>query len=165
MPVHTKWFFHWRKGVVSSGACSTVTKGQIISKCFLVSSISSKKRTKEFDFTTMIPQVDLFSFVFWRKSKTPKNHFEIIWPLPVPYHHSNSKKAIPNSENKKSPGKTRTAQWWRRGGLRRPQPATALAAVYNIKARILLLFSMLSCAEKEAWILRQGTKTTSSPWE
>ena len=64
--------------------------------------------------------------------------------------HSNSKQAIPNSENKKSSGKTRTAQWWRRGGLRRPQPAKALAAVYNIKARILLLFSMLSCAEKEA---------------
>ena len=53
-------------------------KGQIISKWFLVSSISSKKRMKELDFTTMIPQVDLFSFVFWRKSKTPKNHFEII---------------------------------------------------------------------------------------
>ena len=33
------------------------------------------------------------------------------------------------------------------GGLSR---STALAAVYNIKARILLLFSMLSCAEKEA---------------
>ena len=46
-----------------------------------MSSISSKKRTKEFDFTTMIPQVDLFSFIFWRKSKTPKNHFEINYPL------------------------------------------------------------------------------------
>ena len=57
------------------------TSDQLISKGFLMSSISSKKRTKEFDFTTMIPQVDLFSFVFWRKSKTPKNHFEIIWPL------------------------------------------------------------------------------------
>ena len=54
------------------------SKGQIISKGFLMSSISSKKRTKAFDFTTMIPQVDLFSFVFWRKPKTPKNHFEII---------------------------------------------------------------------------------------
>ena len=39
-------------------------KGQIISKWFLVSSISSKKRTKEFDFTSMIPPVDLFSFFF-----------------------------------------------------------------------------------------------------
>jgi hypothetical protein len=53
------------------------TKGQLISKWFLGSSISSKKRTNEFNFTTMIPQVDLFSFVFWRKLTTPKNHFEI----------------------------------------------------------------------------------------
>ena len=29
----------------------------------------------------MKPQFDLFSFVFWRKLKTPKRHFEIIWPL------------------------------------------------------------------------------------
>ena len=35
----------------------------------------------EFDFTTMIPQVDLFSFVFWKKLKTSKRHFEINWPL------------------------------------------------------------------------------------
>ena len=49
-------------------------KGQIILKWFFVSSISSKKRTKEFDFTTMIPQVDLFSFVFWKKLTTPKKH-------------------------------------------------------------------------------------------
>ena len=56
-------------------------KGQIISKWFLVSLISYNKWTKEFNFTTMIPQVDLFLFVFWRKSKSPKNHFEIIWPL------------------------------------------------------------------------------------
>ena len=26
-------------------------------------------------------QVDLFSFVFWRKLKTAKRHFEINWPL------------------------------------------------------------------------------------
>ena len=30
---------------------------------------------------TMIPQVDLFSFVFWEKLKTPKRHFEINRPL------------------------------------------------------------------------------------
>ena len=53
-------------------------KGQLISKGVLMSTISSKKRMKEFDFTIMIPQIDLFSFVFWRKSKTPKKHFEII---------------------------------------------------------------------------------------
>ena len=39
-------------------------KGQIISKWFFVSLISSKNRTKEFDFTTIIPQVDLFLSVF-----------------------------------------------------------------------------------------------------
>ena len=55
--------------------------GQIISKGLFDVFDFLKKRTKEFDFTTMIPQVDLFSFVFWRKSKTSKNHFEIILPL------------------------------------------------------------------------------------
>jgi hypothetical protein len=34
-----------------------------------------------FDFTAMIPQVNLFSFVFWEKLKTQKRHFEINWPL------------------------------------------------------------------------------------
>ena len=51
-------------------------------------SISSKKRMKEFDFTTLIPQNDLFSFIFWRKLETPKNHFEIIWPLESAIYHS-----------------------------------------------------------------------------
>ena len=27
--------------------------------------------------------VDLFSFVFWKKVKTPKSHFEIKWPLDI----------------------------------------------------------------------------------
>ena len=40
------------------------SKGQLISKGVLMSLLSSKKRTKEFNFTTMIPQIDLFSFVF-----------------------------------------------------------------------------------------------------
>ena len=31
---------------------------------------------KKFDFTTMVPQVELFSFVFWGELKTPKRHFE-----------------------------------------------------------------------------------------
>ena len=29
------------------------------------------------------PQVDLFSFIFWRKLKTLKRHFQINWPLTV----------------------------------------------------------------------------------
>ena len=57
-------------------------KGQTKSKWFFRAKVSSKKWIKEFYFTTMEPQVDLFSFVFWRKLKTPKRLFEINWPLP-----------------------------------------------------------------------------------
>ena len=52
-----------------------------ISKLLFGITNSPKKRTKYFDFTTMIPQVDFFSLVFWEKLKTPKRHFEIKWPL------------------------------------------------------------------------------------
>ena len=38
----------------------------------------------EFDFNTMKPQVALFCFIFWKKLKSPKRHFEINWPLPFP---------------------------------------------------------------------------------
>ena len=54
-----------------------VTKGQTTWKWFFQADVSSKKRTNEFNFTTMKPQVDLFSFVCWRKLR----HFEFIWPL------------------------------------------------------------------------------------
>ena len=54
------------------------TKGQTKSKWFFQTDVSSKKLTK-FDFTTMIPQVDLFLYVFWKKLETPKRHFD--WPL------------------------------------------------------------------------------------
>ena len=50
-----------------------LTKGQLVWKWFLGSLIFSKRRMNEFDFTT--------SFVFWRKLTTPKNHFQINWPL------------------------------------------------------------------------------------
>ena len=56
-------------------------KGQTKSKWFFQADVSSKKRTNKLYFTTMKPQVDLFPFVFWRKLKTPKRHFEISWPL------------------------------------------------------------------------------------
>ena len=52
-------------------------KGQIISKANYGILNSSKKQTNKFDFTAMIPEVDLFSFVFWRKLKTPKRYFEL----------------------------------------------------------------------------------------
>ena len=72
--------------------CSAhICKGQKKSKWFFQVDVSSLKRTNEFYFTTMKPQVDLFSFVFWRKLKSPKRHFEIIWPLVLP----NWFKAIP----------------------------------------------------------------------
>ena len=44
---------------------TAMPKGQLISKCLLVIFNSPKKRTKKFDFTTMVPQVELFLFVFW----------------------------------------------------------------------------------------------------
>ena len=42
-----------------------VDKGQLISKCHFGIFNSPKKRTKKFDFTTIVPHVELFSFVFW----------------------------------------------------------------------------------------------------
>ena len=51
------------------------SKGQLISKGVLISSIFSKKRMKEFDFTTMIPQIDLFSFVFLEEIEDTKKPF------------------------------------------------------------------------------------------
>ena len=39
------------------------------------------QKSKTFDFTTMVPQVELFSFVFWENWRHLKRHFEINWPL------------------------------------------------------------------------------------
>ena len=47
----------------------------------MVSTILPKNERKKFDFTTLVPQVDLFSFVFLEEWKTPKKHFEFNWPL------------------------------------------------------------------------------------
>ena len=58
-----------------------VSNGEKKSKWFFQVDVSSKKWTNEFYLTTMKPQVDLFLFVYWRKLKTPKRHFEIIWPV------------------------------------------------------------------------------------
>ena len=38
--------------------------------------ILQKKQTNEFDFTTMIPQVDLFSFVFLEEIEETKKTFQ-----------------------------------------------------------------------------------------
>ena len=48
-----------------------------VEKIFFKATFLPKKRTNKFNFTTMIPQVDLFSFGFWKKLKTPKRYFEI----------------------------------------------------------------------------------------
>ena len=46
-------------------------KGQLISKCLFGSIF---KRTKKFDFTTKVPQVELFfSFVFWENWRHQKD--------------------------------------------------------------------------------------------
>ena len=60
---------------------SIYIKGQTNSKWFFQAKVSSKTRTNEFNFTTIKVQFDLFSFILWKKLKTPKRHFEINWPL------------------------------------------------------------------------------------
>ena len=52
-----------------------LTKGQLISKELFGILNSSTKRTKQFDLTTMIPQVDLFSFVFLEEFEDIKKTF------------------------------------------------------------------------------------------
>ena len=54
-----------------------ISKGQLISKGLFSNLNSPKKQTNKFDFTSTIPQVNLFSFIFWKKLKTPKRHFKI----------------------------------------------------------------------------------------
>ena len=60
---------------------SSGTKCETKSKWFFQDEVSSKNRTNKFTFTTIIPQVDLFSSVFRKKLKTPKRHFDFDWPL------------------------------------------------------------------------------------
>ena len=43
----------------------SAVKGQSISKCLFCIFNSHKKQTRKFDFTTMVPRVELFSFNFW----------------------------------------------------------------------------------------------------
>ena len=57
------------------------SKGQLISKGLCGILYCPKKRTKKFDFTTMIPQVDLFLFIFWKKLKTKKKDISKLTDL------------------------------------------------------------------------------------
>ena len=50
-------------------------KDQTKSKLFFQANVSSKNRLNEFNFTTMIPQVDLFSFIFLEEIEDTKNTF------------------------------------------------------------------------------------------
>ena len=67
----TTLFLQWVKNydfylsrVVVHGLVSE-SKGQLISKCLFGIFNSPKRQTKKFDFITMVPQVELFSFIFW----------------------------------------------------------------------------------------------------
>ena len=57
----TKYNF---ESIFPSNEMNLVPKGQLILKCLFVIFNSPIKRTKKFDFTTMVPQVELFSFIF-----------------------------------------------------------------------------------------------------
>ena len=48
-------------------------KGQLISKCLFCIFNSSQKRMSKFDITTMVPQVELFLFVFWENWRHQKD--------------------------------------------------------------------------------------------
>ena len=56
-------------------------KGQLILKCLFGIFNSPKKRTRKFNFSAMVTQVNLFSFIFLGELKTPKRHFKINWHL------------------------------------------------------------------------------------
>ena len=61
--------------------CDDCSKGQLISKCLFGVFNSSKKRMKKFDLTTMIPLVDLFSFVFWENWRHRKDISKLTDPF------------------------------------------------------------------------------------
>ena len=53
-------------------------KGQLSSKCLFGIFL---KTNKKINFTSMVPQVEMFLVVFWVKLKTSERHFKINWPL------------------------------------------------------------------------------------
>ena len=78
-------------------------KGQLISKCLFGIFNSPKKQTKNLNFTTVVPQgSSRIVFVhFLVELKTPKRHFDINWPLLIPWStvHSFTLKRSENSKN------------------------------------------------------------------
>ena len=70
-------FGHQKLEKLNVSAWKNKIKGQTNSKWFFQANVSSKKRT---NILTLL-LVDMFSFIFRKKVKTPKRHFEINWPL------------------------------------------------------------------------------------
>ena len=62
--VFTDWLFY-----------EHMAKGQKKSKWFFQDDVSSKKWTNKFDFTTMVPQVDLFFVHFLEEIEDTKKTF------------------------------------------------------------------------------------------
>ena len=60
-----------------------IFKGQLISKCFLVSSILPKNERKNSTWGIIVLLGRTFSFDFWKNLRLPKRHFEINWHLKV----------------------------------------------------------------------------------
>ena len=52
---------------------SSLCKGQLISKCLFGVFNSPKKQTNKFDFTTVVPQIELFLFVLWENWSNQKD--------------------------------------------------------------------------------------------
>ena len=71
---------HWRAWSINAQLLLCVCSGaggQLISKANCQAWILPKNE----QMNLFLLVWDVFSFVFWRKLKTPKKHFEIIWPL------------------------------------------------------------------------------------
>ena len=81
-------FFEWNPKFLGLGlgiwSIYGQTKGQLTSKCLLVSSISPKKWTWTCRPGYHSSKVEFYRSFFKEKLKTSKKHFEINWPLSVP---------------------------------------------------------------------------------
>ena len=76
-PDYFRVFQHWLLVLVKGWAPTGPLKvRQIRNDFFKLTFLPKNERTNS---TLLL--ADLFSFVFWKKVKTPKRHFEINWPL------------------------------------------------------------------------------------
>ena len=79
LPISTTWHFKSAKMRPAGTRNHRIDKGQLISKCFLVPSLSSKKRTKT---SRHVVKTNLF-VCFLEETSAWKNYFEFVWPLPT----------------------------------------------------------------------------------